>query len=217
MHMSRGSPRSFGREQALRRAHDLFCSRGYQGVSVPELKRAVADGGASSFAATFGSKERLFREVWEFHARTHSACALQPFIEKSTARAAMHSMLRIAAQRYCQGGGPEPGCLIVLETAGVEPEHRGALHDVRGLRWQRRRIIRQRLEEGVRAGDLVTDADIAALEAFYTMILDGLILQARDGASRDQLLSIVDTAMTAWDTLARQGQEIHPARSGRWR
>ncbi|MBF3216758.1 TetR/AcrR family transcriptional regulator, partial [Pseudomonas aeruginosa] len=37
--------------------------------------------------------------------------------------------------------------------------------------------------------------------SFYSSVLQGLSIQARDGASRQQLLAIGRCAMAAWDSL----------------
>ena len=42
-----------------------------------------------------------------------------------------------------------------------------------------------------------------ATAAFYATILDGIAIQARDGASRRTLQAIVDHAMATWDTFTR--------------
>ena len=40
------------------------------------------------------------------------------------------------------------------------------------------------------------------MAAFYMTVLQGLSLRARDGASRETMLQVVDSAMAAWDALA---------------
>jgi len=40
------------------------------------------------------------------------------------------------------------------------------------------------------------------LASFYSALLDGLALHARDGAPRKTLLGIVERAMDAWEVVA---------------
>ncbi|MFI5716883.1 hypothetical protein [Nocardia sp. NPDC051750] len=58
--------------------------------------------------------------------------------------------------------------------------------------------IRARLDRGVAAGDLPADTDTGELAAFYTTVLYGLSIRARDGAHHDELTSAIDRAMAAW-------------------
>ena len=46
------------------------------------------------------------------------------------------------------------------------------------------------------------DTDAETVAAFYSTVLNGLSIQARDGASAAQLQATVDGALAAWDTLA---------------
>jgi hypothetical protein len=40
------------------------------------------------------------------------------------------------------------------------------------------------------------------MASFYLTVLQGLSLRARDGASREAMLEVADSAMAAWDALA---------------
>ena len=46
-------------------------------------------------------------------------------------------------------------------------------------------------------------ADADAMAQFYTTVLNGLALQARDGAGGAALDRVIDGAMAAWDVLAK--------------
>ena len=62
-------------------------------------------------------------------------------------------------------------------------------------------LLRERFARGVADGDVPAGADLDALTSFYSSVLQGLSIQARDGASRQQLLAIGRCAMAAWDSL----------------
>src|SRR3546814_10519401 len=74
----------------------------------------------------------------------------------------------------------------------------------------RRRHTRCALVTGVQTCALPilpADADLDGLAAFYATVLQGLSIQARDGASREILLSVVRCAMAAWDRPASPRSE----------
>jgi hypothetical protein len=48
------------------------------------------------------------------------------------------------------------------------------------------------------AGDVPPDTDAAAMAAFFSTVFRGMAVQARDGATRDQLLKIGALAMKVW-------------------
>jgi hypothetical protein len=63
--------------------------------------------------------------------------------------------------------------------------------------------IRGRLARGAVDGDLTAPpATLDAIARYYTTVVQGLSIQARDGASRAELETVITCAMAAWDALA---------------
>jgi hypothetical protein len=58
--------------------------------------------------------------------------------------------------------------------------------------------LAERIQNGIRHGDMPSDINVDALAAFINAIVRGLAVQARDGASREKLLNIGRVAMEAW-------------------
>jgi AcrR family transcriptional regulator len=197
--MPRGRPRCFDRDEVLARAMGVFWEHGYEGSSMAMLTAAMGINSPSLYA-TFGSKERLFRESVALYgqragSRTHRALAEHP-----TARAAVAAMLADNIEEYTRPGQPH-GCLVVLSAPVGAPDHADVREYVRALRDQVRADVRARLDRGVADGDLPAGTDTRALAAFYTTVLNGLSLQARDGRPRAELTAAADAALAAWDAL----------------
>ena len=47
-------------------------------------------------------------------------------------------------------------------------------------------------------GELSESADLRSAAKFYTTVLNGLAVQARDGVPRERLFAVADMAMVAW-------------------
>ena len=197
-----GRPRSFDRQQALRRAEQLFWRLGYEGTTLTDLQEAMGGITPPSFYAAFGSKEQLFKEVVEHHRITEGMSALRALAESPTSRASIEGLLRAAADAYSQPGKPK-GCLLFCAMNSAQGS-RDVEDHLRDLRLLRHKYIRQRLDRGVAEGDLSAGVDVDQLASYYTAVLDGLGIQARDGASRKVLQSIVSCAMASWDTLIKR-------------
>jgi AcrR family transcriptional regulator len=198
-----GRPRTFSRDEALLQAMELFWALGYEGATLSDLQRAMGGITAPSFYAAFGSKEKLFREAVELYGKTQGTPMARALAQGPTARASIEGLLRAAADSFSQPGKPR-GCLLLLGAINCMPANQSVQDHLRGQRAHRQKVIHQRLQRGVTEGDLPPGANLNALAAFYTTILDGLSIQARDGAARKALRTTVDCAMAAWDPLVTE-------------
>lgn len=194
----RGRPRTFDRREALRRAMDVFWTVGYEGATLTDLQAAMGGITAPSFYAAFGSKEALFREAVELYSSTLGAPVIKALDEQPTARGAIAAVLEAAVNAFCKPGKPR-GCMLVV--AALNSADKGVQSHLRALRARRRNVIRKRLVRAVREGELPGGVDPDAPASFYTTLIDGLAIQAKDGASRRTLDLAVHSAMAAWDTI----------------
>jgi AcrR family transcriptional regulator len=193
----RGRPRGFDRDAALRRAMEVFWERGYEGTSISELTGAMGINSPSLYAA-FGSKEELFREAVALYDSLEGSVSERALREQPTARAAVEAMLRDNADLYADPDNPS-GCMVVLGATTWTPHNEAVRSYLAGLRHKTFELIRARLDHAVDTGELPPGADVEALAAYYNTVLEGLSIQARDGASRESMHAIIDCAMATWD------------------
>ncbi|WP_229830899.1 TetR/AcrR family transcriptional regulator [Actinoplanes ianthinogenes] len=174
---------------------DLFWERGYEGTSLSDLAQAMGIASASIYAC-FGSKEELFGKVMALYGATSGEPPRRALREEPTAREAVHAMLRATADEITRPDTPHY-CMLVLAAPTGAVEN----HAVREMLGERRRgqfaAIRERL-----ARDLtLSAAGLDAVARYYATVVQGLSVQARDGATRADLETVITCAMAAWDTL----------------
>ena len=197
---ARGRPRTFDPDTALRQALDLFWERGYEGTSLNDLAQAMGIASASIYAC-FGSKEDLFRKVMALYGTTSGEPPRRALRELPTASAAIHEMLRATADQVTGPDSPHYCMLILAAPTGAVENHA-----VREFLADRRRgqlsAIKDRLARGVTDGDLTAPTTgLDAIARYYTTVVQGLSIQARDGATRAELEAVITCAMAAWNTL----------------
>ena len=196
----RGRPRSFDRQEALCAALRVFRERGYEGTSISDLQAALGGISPPSLYAAFGSKEELFKEAVQLYLGHNRPAADRALSEAPTTKAAIEGLLRASVVRTTEPGEPR-GCLLVQGAIACSPSSENVERYLHEQRQEAHRLVTKRLKAGLAAGDLPAGTDVAAVASFYTTLIHGLSIQARDGASRASMMATVDRAMAAWDAL----------------
>ena len=187
----RGRPRSFDRDQALQQAKEVFWAKGFEGASLMDLTEAMGISPPSLYAA-FGDKEQLFLEAMErYQQRAGESC---PYCDEPTARAAIEKLLLYMAHELTSAEHPR-GCLMALAAATSTSASSKLKDALAAKRMASRARLKTRIERGIKEGDVPEGADPAALADFYSTIMSGMSLQARDGVSRRSLVATVRNAM----------------------
>ncbi|MCV3210667.1 TetR/AcrR family transcriptional regulator [Mesorhizobium sp. YC-39] len=199
-----GRPREFDRDQALEKARDAFWTRGYEGVSMADLVSALGIASARIYAA-FGSKEELFREAVSLYEANEGGFATRALAEEATVRRVIERMLREAVETYTRPGQPQ-GCMVVSAATNCAAENDGVLNWLAEHRLARTASIIERLQQGVRDGELKPDTDAETLGDYYATLMHGLSVQARDGVPKQRLGELITVAMQALD--ARLSQKL---------
>jgi AcrR family transcriptional regulator len=183
---------------ALERALEVFWRRGYEAASIAALTAAMGIRPPSLYAA-FGDKRRLFGEAVERYGRGPGSFTRRALAEEPTAYGAVRRMLYEAAATYPDPAHP-PGCMVVSAATNCTPADEDVKAGLRGLRDAQKEALRAKIAVDVEAGLLPASADAAALAAFYAATVQGMSVQAGDGASRTDLEAIADLALAAWPT-----------------
>jgi len=191
----RGRPREFDRSEALERAMRVFWERGYEGASIADLTDAMGITAPSLYGA-FTSKAGLYREALERYQRTVGAAGLKA-LEEPTARGFIAGVLEMAVRAFADPRHP-PGCMISTAVLTCATENQPVARHVAGLRGATLEQLRERLQRAIAAGELPSSTDAAGLARVYGAILQGMSVQALDGASEDSLRKIAAFALSCF-------------------
>jgi AcrR family transcriptional regulator len=190
----RGRPPAFDRETVLVAARDTFWRHGYDGSSIADLTAAMGITPQSLYAA-FGSKAELYRETLEQYRRMPRPEPGNPFLDKVDTVTAFERFLTNSAKIFTAPEHPK-GCMISTAVLNCAEENEPVAHHVASMRLQTLNIFVTRIERGIAEGDMQPDADPRALARFLGAIVQGMSVQARDGATTDELLALLSHALS---------------------
>ncbi|EPX57279.1 Transcriptional regulator, TetR family [Cystobacter fuscus DSM 2262] len=173
---------------------EVFWERGYEGTSITDLTEAMGITTPSLYGA-FTSKAELYREALELYQRTHGSPGAPALVEEPTARGAMARVLEEAARAFADPRHP-PGCMVSTAVLNCATENQPVARYVAGLRDASLAQLRARFQRAIAEGELPSSTDAEGLARFYGAILQGMSVQARDGASEEELRKIVTLALS---------------------
>jgi AcrR family transcriptional regulator len=180
----------------LDQAVELFWRQGYEGTSIADLRKAIGITAPSLYAA-FGSKEELYRRVLEHYLAGLGRTLADALREEADTYAAVKRLLFESAQNFAGRKNPR-GCLISCAIPTCAPENRAVADIVASKRMSSVRTLRDRFQQAVKNGELPRDTDTDQLARFYGAIIQGMSIQALDGAGAKALHGIAETALKAW-------------------
>ncbi len=186
---------SFDREAGLHKAMLLFWCHGYEATSLNDLTSALGVK-PSSIYTVYGDKKRLFLEAVS---RYMSGPVTSDSIidQAANGREAAFGLLKAAAFGFT-GEDTPAGCLLASSAISCSHSAGDVQEELAAIRRAIEARLNQKVRSSVEAGLLPADTSADALAGMTMAVIQGMSTLARDGASREKLLQLVDAAMQAW-------------------
>jgi AcrR family transcriptional regulator len=191
----RGRPREFCVDHALAQALRVFWEKGYDGASLTDLTDAMGITRPSLYAA-FGNKESLFRKALDLYER-EKLDYIGKALAQPTARGVAETMLRGSVDNVMSSNEPH-GCLGVITSVACGPDSQSVREDVNQRGAAGKKALAERFERAKAEGDLPAHVDPEGLMRVLVSMLQGISVQANQGASREELDRLVDSALALW-------------------
>jgi AcrR family transcriptional regulator len=187
---SRGRPRSFDETEALKKATQVFWSKGYDGVTIDDLVAGMGVGRPSLYSV-FGDKRTIFLRVLKAYAETKGALAAKALLSPQSLRDSLISFLRFNVEIATEKGSAQ-GCLLVCVAPLVnDAEVRQFLQKaVAGAV----ALVERRFRDGISAGEIPSDFPVAARASQVLDLARGLTMRAQMGTPRKTLIKDAEEA-----------------------
>jgi len=172
-----------------------FGKKGYEGTSLNDLTEAMGITRPSLYAA-FGNKDSLFRKALDLYEKEKLAYIRQA-LEKPTAREVAETMLRGSVDNVMSLHQPH-GCMGVITSVACGPEAQSVREEVVKRGDAGKKALTDRFIRAKEEGDLQAHVDPEGLMRVLIAMLQGISVQATQGATREELDRLVETSLSLW-------------------
>ena len=194
-----GRPRAFDPEVALEKALDVFWRKGYDGTSLADLTEAMGINKPSLYS-TFGNKDQLFLKAIEVY--ENRPCAfLGPALAEPTAHQVVKTMLYGAAKNFADKSHPQ-GCVIIQGALSCSETASSVKEALMARRQEGEERLRDRLARAQAEGDIPATTNVVTLARYLGTVMQGMAIQANNGATPEELTEVADLALSAMPAIA---------------
>jgi AcrR family transcriptional regulator len=183
---SRGRPRAYEPETALRQAAQAFWKNGYAGTSLDDISAATGMN-RPSLRAAFGDKHALYVRALSDYWELKFATLRQAFANESSLAESLMRVYDAALSIYFADDERALGCFVVgtaITEAPGDPEIQHIVAE--GFRALDAHF-EARFKRARAAGELQQDADPKTLALLAVAMMQSLAIRARAGSSRKEL------------------------------
>ena len=193
-----GRPRSFDKDDALKKAMYVFWEKGYEGTTMADLIQSIGMKAPSIYAA-FGNKDAIFKEVVQSYLPIVVNGQRKALNSSPKIYDAVEATLKACVSLYTGKDNPHT-CLVMTGAINTAPEHTEHVETLRALREDYKGAWKKRFEMAKTDRQLTDRAKPSELAEYFTTLIQGMTIKAKDGATEDELSS---TSKLALKTLSQ--------------
>jgi TetR/AcrR family transcriptional regulator, transcriptional repressor for nem operon len=187
-------PATFNAEVILERAMLLFWTQGYAGTSIQDLVEGTELLRGSLYHA-FGDKRSLYIQTL----RRYGHLALAQTFEVWNPEESVPNNVRAVLMQIVEMPAAEKrrGNMVCNCIVEVVPHDAEIAQVVEGILDEFKRVFQSLLERAQQAAGLDVHTNTTALARYLVSSTQGLCVTAKGGASREELLDIVEVTLAA--------------------
>jgi len=189
-----GRPRTFNKSEALTKAMYIFWEKGYEGTTMADLINAIGMKAPSLYAA-FGNKDSIFKEVVSNYMPIVVNGQLKVLNTTPIITLAVEGALQECIKLFSSNENPNT-CLVITSAINTSPEHSEHGEHLKELRIAYKQVWVDRFIKAKHDNQLSEAADPAILAEYFTTLIQGMALKAKDGASKQSLEETAKLALT---------------------
>jgi AcrR family transcriptional regulator len=186
---SRGRPKTFDRDEAIKQAMKMFCEYGYQGTSMADLSKAMGMNAPSIYNA-FGSKEELFTHVLDAYHTPFENTLRELFDGPKSVQDAFETLFNMLKEQHvCERA---LGCLIANSGVMLTGKESIISDKVKTLHNLNEQLYFKRLKRAQKEKEISANIDISKLARYVNGIVLGAATMARGQQTPNSVKDFLD-------------------------
>lgn len=187
-----GRPKGFDVDDVIEKAMAVFWAKGYEGTSLSDLTKAMGINKPSLYA-TFGNKEQLFLKVVDQYEKR--PCGFfHPALGQKDARSVISALLNGAAESLSDNSHPQ-GCMVIQSALTGSDSAESVKLALINRRLDSQKQLTERFAQAMQDGDLGGQYSAESIACYITTIIQGMAIQATNGATAEQLKQVADITL----------------------
>jgi TetR/AcrR family transcriptional repressor of nem operon len=169
--------REFDRTSVLRKAVQVFWTRGFDSTNLPELLEAMGLS-KSSLYETFGDKEKLFEEALDLYAKEIAFSKLEKLLNAPSVKVGFQAFF--AEQiRCCTDQNYPGGCFMANTAVSLDNVPPALAKKIRKSVENSHSLFLSQIQKGQKAGEISLSKDASALASAIIGTSMGITVMAR--------------------------------------
>lgn len=190
---SAGRPRTFNKEDALTKAMHVFWEKGYEGTTMADLVNAIGIKAPSLYAA-FGNKDSIFKEALLSYSSIVANGQLHALKNTPNIVDAVEASLQASVDLFSNNTNPNT-CLIMTSAINTSPENIQHADTLRSMRDGYKKTWVNRFKQAKEDAQLTELADANRLGEFFSTLIQGMAIKAKDGATKEELQNTAELGL----------------------
>lgn len=169
--------REFDRTIVLRKAVQVFWSRGFDSTNLPELLEAMGLS-KSSLYETFGDKEKLFEEAVELYVKEIASSKVEKLLNARSVKAGFQAFFAEQIRSCTNPNGPG-GCFMANTSISLDNVPPVLAKKIRKSVEQMHALVLSQIQKGQKAREISRAKDASALASAVLGTSMGINVMAR--------------------------------------
>jgi TetR/AcrR family transcriptional regulator, transcriptional repressor for nem operon len=188
-------PREFDADKALDRAMRLFWEHGYHATSVQDLMQAAGVQKQSLYCA-FGDKRSLFLKCLNLYTKQTLLATQKMLNDADSPLDGIARVMRFVSQAPDSKNCP-PGCLMANTALELGLGDPGVAGEIRRMFRGIEKMLSAAVRKAQAHGEISKKLDCIAVGQSLVNTISGIRILEKTGASKQQVRTIVETALAA--------------------